>query len=118
MFNNPKELRESVQKKIVDILTQGLKDGSISEDRSKEIAKYVLDMLPEGIDMPKLLEVIPKLDDNFYEITSAVLPIMKEYESRMRSIVNDKITKLISEGKFDDALNLTKKAIQAEKSLS
>ncbi len=118
MINDPVLLREQVQKSIVDIITRGLEDGSMSEDRSKEIASYVLQMMPENIDLPRLLEVIPKLDDTFEELSVAVMPIMREYEEKMQKAVNEKITKLINEGKLDDALVLTKKAIEAEKNLT
>ncbi len=118
MINDPALLREQVQKSIVDIITRGLEDGSMGEDRSKEIANYVLKVMPENIDLPRLLEVIPKLDDTFEELTVAVLPIMQEYEDKMQNAVNEKITKLLSEGKLDDALMLTNKAIEAEKNLT
>lgn len=117
-MDDPVQLLEQVQKSIVDIITKGLEEGTISEDRAKEIANHVLQMLPENIDYPRLMEVIPKLDDSFTELTAAVVPVMREYEQKMRSVVNEKITKLLAEGKLDEALNLTKQAIETEKNLS
>jgi len=116
--DDPTQLRERVQKSIVDIITKELEAGMMTEDRAKEIAKYVLDMLPEGISYEKLIELIPKLDDNFAELSAAVLPVMVEYERKMKSVLNEQITNLLKEGKLDDALQIANQAIEQEKKLS
>jgi hypothetical protein len=116
--DDPTQLRERVQKSIVDIITKELEAGMMTEDRAKEIAKYVLDMLPEGISYEKLIELIPKLDDNFAELSAAVLPVMVEYERKMKSVLNGQITSLLKEGKLDDALQIANQAIEQEKKLS
>jgi hypothetical protein len=117
-MDDPVQLREQVQKAIVEIITRGLEQGTISEDRAKEIANHVLQMLPENIDYPKLIEVLPKLDDNFNELTSAIVPVMREYEEKMKKVVNEKITALLVAGKLDEALNVTRDAIEAERNLA
>lgn len=111
-------LREKLQNEIVNIVTNKLESGQINESRAKEIAQFVLEKLPRDISYQKLMEIIPTLDDHFEELTNAVLPIMVEYEQRMKKIIDEKIRSLIALGKLDEALNVARKAIEFEKSLS
>ena len=112
------ETREQLQAKIVEIITSKLENGEMTEARAKEIAKHVLDQLPEGISYQNLMEAIPKLDDHFYELGEAVIPIMVEYEKKMKAIIEERIKALIKANKLDEALDFTKKAINFEKSLT
>ncbi len=117
-MDNPAQLREYVQKAIVDIITEKLEKGTMNDERAKQIAKYVLDMLPDDISYPKLMAVIPKLDDEFTELSAAVVPIMSDYEKKVKQAVDGQIHKLIEAGKLDEALSLTKKAIAYDKNLT
>jgi hypothetical protein len=112
------ELKEQLQQKIVDIITSKLASGEMNQDRAKEIAKHVLDVLPEEVSYQKLMEIIPTLDDHFFELSEAVIPIMVEYEKKVKAIINEKIAALLKMNKFDEALDYTKKAILFEKSLN
>jgi Ni,Fe-hydrogenase maturation factor len=117
-MDNPAQLREQVQKAIVDVITSNLESGAMTESRAKEIAKYVLEMLPENISFPKLIEVIPRLDDEFQELATVVVPLMSAYEKQVKKTVSAQISKLMQEGKLDEALNLAKKAIVYDQNLS
>jgi hypothetical protein len=112
------ELRKQVQADIVRIVTSKLQKGLINEARAKEIAQLVLEKLPEGMSYQKLIEIIPTLDDHFDELTAAVVPIMMEYERKMHDIVNAKVAQLIKDGKLDEALSMTQKAIEFDRQLS
>lgn len=118
MADKAKELRERVQKTIVDIISTKLQGGEMTEERAKQIASMVLEKLPEDASYNELMKIIPKLDDHFHELTQAVMPIMVEYERKMKEIVDKKISDLISKGQFDKALDVAKKAIEFEKELS
>ena len=112
------QLREKVQSEIVKLISSRLEDGKIKEARAKEIAAMVLEKLPGDISYEKLIQVLPKLDDHFEELSTVVVPIMVEYEQKIRKVVDDKITQLIKAGKFDDALNMARKALEFEKGLA
>jgi len=112
------ELKEQLQAKIVEIITSKLEAGEITQDRAKDIAKYVLEQLPEGISYQKMMEIVPKLDDHFHELGAAVIPVMIEYERKMKKIIEERIQTLIKANKLDEALDFTKKAINFEKSLT
>lgn len=117
-MDNPAQLRERVQKEIVDLITAKLESGAMTDERAKQIAKYVLDKLPENISYQSLIDIIPKLDDEFSELSAAVVPIMSEFEIKVKKTVDAQIHKLIEEGKLDEALLLTKKAIAYDKKLT
>ena len=118
MAEKAKELRERVQTKIVEVITRKLEAGEMTEERAKQIASMVLEKLPEDASYNELMKIIPKLDDHFHELTQAVVPIMTEYERKMKAIIDKKITELMNKGQFDQALDVAKKAIEFEKELS
>lgn len=111
-------MREQVQKAVVEVITKGLQDGSVTEERAKNIAKMILEKLPEGITYEAFITILPKLDDDYQEISGVIVPIMEQYELKMREINDTKITELIKDGKIDEALNLTNQAIEKERDLS
>ena len=111
-------MRELVQKAVVEVITKGLQDGTVTEERAKSIAKMILEKLPEGITYEEFITILPKLDDDYQEISPVIIPIMEQYEKRMKESNDIKITELIKDGKIDEALNLTNQAIEKEKDLS
>lgn len=111
-------MRELVQKAVVEVITKGLQDGTVTEERAKNIAKMILEKLPEGITYEEFITILPKLDDDYQEISGVIVPIMEQYETKMRETNDVKITELIKDGKIDEALNLTNQAIEKERDLS
>lgn len=116
--NKTKELLDKVHTSIVDVITKGIENGTISDERAKEIARVVLERLPENISYDELIRIIPKLDDDFQELSTAIVPIMLEYETKLRTVVNEKISHLLKQQKFKEAHDLAKRAIEYEKSLT
>lgn len=117
-MDNVDDAKERLQSKIVEIITSKLENGEITEDRAKQIAKHVLEQLPEGVSYAKMMEIVPRLDDHFHEISDAVIPLMVEYEKKMKAIINERIAALIKTNRLDEALAFTKKAIEFEKTLT
>jgi capsule polysaccharide export protein KpsE/RkpR len=117
-MDNPAALREKVQKSIVDIITARLEDGTMTEERAKEIAQHVLGQLPENITSKELIAILPKMDDNFPEIAPAIVPVMQVYEKQVKATMNEQISKLLQAGKTEEALKLTQQAIEYETKLA
>lgn len=117
-MDKAEEVKEQLQAKIVEIITSKLESGEMTQDRAKEIAKYVLDQLPEGVSYQKMMEIVPKLDDHFHELSAAVVPVMVEYEKKMKTMIEERILALLKANKLDEALDITQKAINFEKSLT
>lgn len=115
--NSSNSLREQIQTQIVELITKGLEQGSISEDRARSIAKLVLEKLPEGINNQELMQVLPQLDNEFAELSDVVIPIIVEYEERIRSAVEAKVLKLVREQKFSEAVATARKGIEFAKQI-
>jgi len=114
----PGKLREQVQSEVVKIITKGLENGTLSEEKARNIAKLILDRLPEGVSEEELWHILPTLDDDFLELSEVIGPIMEEYETKVREAVDKKLTALVRAQKFQDALALARKAITFSSTLS
>ncbi len=111
-------LRDLVQSQVVELITDGLEEGTISEDRARSIAQMVLEKLPEGISDKELMSVLPTLDDEFRELSDVVLPIVLDYEKKITTVIEDKVLKLVRAKKFKDALQLARKGIEYTRKLN
>jgi len=112
------KLLDKVNASIVNVITKGLEEGVISQERAQKIAQMVIEKLPEDISYEELIRIIPKLDDEFKELSDAIIPIMLEYETKMKEVINQRISALLKQQKFKEALEIARKAIDFEKNLS
>ncbi|MCA9385299.1 hypothetical protein KC717_01485 [Candidatus Dojkabacteria bacterium] len=115
--NRAAQLREDLQQKIVDIITHKLESGEMTEERAKSIAKMTLAKLPEGISYNELMKVVPTIDHEFEELHNAVLPIVVDYQQKIESQIQSKVSELMKQRKYADALILAKQAIEFESKL-
>ena len=74
----------------------------------------ILDKLHPPLTLEQIYEIAPTLDDQFAELTQAVLPIMQEHDEKIRTVVAEHAEKLIKMGKLDEASALLKKTLQEE----
>lgn len=111
-------LRERVQKAVVKVITKGLESGSISEDRARGIAKMILEKVPDGVSDKDLIEVIPTLDDEYPELGEVVIPIVMEYEEKVRKIIEGKVLNLVRARKFEDAIDMARKGMDYSRQLA
>lgn len=118
MADNNSSMREQIQAKVVELITKRLEAGTISEERARSIAQLILEKLPEDISNQEMMLVLPKLDDEFAELSDVVLPILVEYEEKVRQAVEGKVLNLIKQGKFAEARDMAKKAIEYTQQLT
>lgn len=111
------QIREKLQQDIVGIITKKLESGEMTEERAKAIAKMTLEKLPEDISYKQMMEVLPTLDDEFNELQVAVIPLLAEYQGKVSQEVEIQIANLLKNQKYEEALKLTKKAIEFESNL-
>jgi hypothetical protein len=62
----------------------------------------------------ELYKAIPKLDDTFPELSSVILPILKEYELNVNQKAMDSVRELIRQGQFDAAAKLGKRTVSQD----
>jgi len=116
--NHAQKLREKVQSDVVALITERLKSGEMSQERSKKIATMVLEKLPENISYQELMQVIPKLDDEFLELAGVVVPIMSEYEKKLHAAIEGRVLELVRAKKFKEAMLEARRGIELEKGLT
>lgn len=108
------ELRKKIEKDILVIIEEKLTNGQMDVERAQSIARMVLDLLHPPLTLEEIYQVAPSLDDEFTELTSAVLPVLEEHEDRLRQVVAEHAERLIRSGKFKEAGDLLKKANQED----
>ena len=104
------EYRKKLERDILAILEQKLRNGNMDASRAQSIARMVLDKLHPPLTLEQIYSIAPILDDEFSELTSAVLPIIKEHDEKVQSAVVQHVEKLIASGKLDEAYKAIKGA--------
>ena len=105
---SPDDIRKDIELKVVELLKARLSDGTLTEERSKNISKNVLDLLQPGMNLTDLYKSIMKLDDACPELSTIVLPYAKQYEESITQQATHKVQNFIREGKYNAAIDLAK----------
>lgn len=98
--------RNKIELDILRIIKEKLEKGEMNAERASKIAQLVLKTLHPGISLEDIYKVVPGLDDQFSELSGAVLPILQEYEVKVEKIVREKVVSLIKQGHFTEATQL------------
>lgn len=112
---DPEEYRKKIEADILNIIQQKLQNGSMTPERAKQIAKFVLDKLHPPLTLEQIYQIAPTLDDQFTELTQAILPIIHEHDDQVKAKVAEHAKKLIKSGQIQDALDLMGKVINQTK---
>jgi hypothetical protein len=104
------EYRKKIERDILVILEEKLRKGQMDAHRVQAIARMVLDKLHPPLTLEQIYAIAPTLDDEFSELSRAVLPITKEHDEKVRNIVSEHAGKLIASGKLDEAYKILKAA--------
>ena len=107
------EYRKKLEQDILTILEEKLLNGQMDAERARAIARMVLDKLHPPLTLEQIYAIAPTLDDEFSELSRAVLPVMKEHDEKIRDVVVQHVELLLGSGKFDEAY----KAIKEQTSL-
>lgn len=105
------ELRKKLERDILVIIEEKLKNGQMDAERAKSIARMVLDKLHPPLSLEVIHKIIPTLDDHFSELTAAILPYMQGQEEKIRNIVTEHAHGLIKLGKVEEATAAIKSAL-------
>jgi len=107
---DPEEYRKKLEIDILKIMEEKLIAGEMDADRARLIARMVLDKLHPPLTLEQIHQIAPTLDDEFAELTKAVLPVLQDHEEEVKRIVTEHAEKLIKQGKFDEATLVLKQA--------
>lgn len=88
-------LRQKLESMIVLELQEKLRTGEITGDRAKEIAKIVLEAVPENVAEEELIRIVAALDDKASELAGVVYQILSEKDEQARSKKLDDLKNMI-----------------------
>ncbi len=108
------DLRQDLELKIVELLKAKVEDGSMTEERSQQIAKIVLELLRPGMSWEELFKAIPRLDDSASELCIVILPYLRKYEEMVSNKATHQVAEFIRTGQYDAAVQLSRKVIAQE----
>lgn len=111
---SPDDIRQEIELKVVEFLKEKATDGTITEERSQQIAQRVLEVLQPGMSLEELYRTIPKLDDTCPEISFIIVPYLRQYEDRIASAAQATVSNLIKEGQYESASNIAQKVIKQD----
>ena len=100
------EYRKKLELEILEVIEQKLKNGQMDANRAKAIARMVLDKLHPPLTLEQIQQIAPTLDDEFKELSIAIVPVLADREEEASRIVTEHAEKLIKSGKIEDALSL------------
>lgn len=106
MTDNEKTLLFQLEKDIANLLLDKLEDFELSFERASKIAKFVLSHLPENLTNEQVMEILPSLDDEFFELAGIVYKYLSEYEEKYKDEVVEKVEDLIEHKHFEEANQL------------
>jgi len=107
----PDEIREAIELKVVELIKAKLTDGTMTEERSRQISRLVLEILQPGMELNQLFKAIFKLDDNCTELSHIVLPYAMQYENGVVQKATTVVETFVRQGQYDAAISLAKDAI-------
>lgn len=105
MVNN-QNLLFQVEKEIATLLLDKLEGFQITFERASQIAKFTLAHLPENLTDEQVMQIVPSLDDQYYELAGIVHKHMSEYEEKYKTQITDQVRDLITHKHFEEASNL------------
>ncbi len=107
---DPEDYRKKIEEDILDILQEKLSSGEMDATRARAIAKMVLDRLHPPLTLEQIYAVAPTLDNEFSELSKAVLPVLQDHDETVRTLVTKHAENLIASGKIEEAYKALKQA--------
>lgn len=107
----PDDIRQQIELKVVEFLKNKVNDGTMTEERSQQVAQRVLEVLVPDMSFEALYKAIPTLDDTCPEISFIIVPYLQEYEKEVTHKAQKSVSDLIQTGQYDSAVKLAKKVI-------
>ena len=108
---SPDDIRQEIELKVVEFLKEKATEGTMTEERSQQVAQRVLDTLAPGMSLEELYRKIPLLDDTCPEISFIIIPYLREYEDHIAQAGHEAVSNLIKTGQYESAINVAKKVV-------
>lgn len=113
-MTTPDDIRQDIELKVVELLKEKVAAGTMTEERSQQIAKIILDTLQPGMTLEALYKAIPKLDDTASEISPIIVPYLRDYEEHVTKKAQNQVQNFIHQGQYNAATELAEKAVRQD----
>ena len=111
---SPDDIRQEIELKVVTFLKEKATEGTMTEERSQQIAQRVLDTLEPGMNLEELYKKIPLLDDTCPEISFIIIPYLRQYEDRIAQAGHEAVSNLIKQGQYETATHVAQKVVNQD----
>ncbi len=111
---SPDEIRERIEAQVVDVIKQKVENEEMTEERAQQLAQRVLELLKPGMSLEELYKVLPKLDDNFSEVSPIIVPYLRDYEQGVTKKAAVQVRDLIVSGHYKEAQDLANRVIKQD----
>lgn len=100
---DPEEYRRKLECEILNVIEEKLKNGEMDAERAKDIAQMILNKLHPPLTLEQIHQIAPTLDDEFNELTNAIQFVLQDHEEEIKTLITNRVEKLIKSGKFNEA---------------
>lgn len=107
MGPNKNSLSFKLEQDTATLLLDKLEHLEFTFERASQIAKFILAHVPDNITDKQVMELLPSLDDEFFELATVVYKRLDEYEKEYKEKVIDETQYLIKHKHFKEASELT-----------
>jgi len=114
---SPDDIRQQIELQVVELIKAKLADGTMTDERSQQLSKIILDILKPGMSFEVLYKEIPKIDDTAPELSAIIVPFLRDYENNITQHATNGVHDLIIQGQYDAAVNLAQKVIDQDVNL-
>ena len=109
---SPDIYRKNVENQMLVIIKNLLDTGRLTADRTKEIAQFVLQVLPQGITIPQVNDAVLAITQKYPEFKGLNISAKKDLEENTKQTALPQIHELLTQGNIEAAHEILKKAMQ------
>lgn len=111
---SPDDIRERIEAQVVDVIKLKVENEEMTEERAQELAQRVLELLKPNMSLEDLYKALPKLDDNFSEVSPIIIPYLRDYEEGVTKKAAFQVRDLITSGHYKEAQELADRVIKQD----
>src|SRR3990172_10659511 len=97
------DYRKKIEDQILALITEKLKAGQMDAQRAKEISAFVLRALQPHMTIEEIHQVVLKFDDHFPELLPILIPIIGQYDEKIKKTVLAHVEALIRQKNYNKA---------------
>lgn len=109
---NTDDFRKFIEVEVLKIIRDLAEKGETPKEKVQSMAQTTLRLIQPDMTLEKMYMNAVKLDDNFPELAPVVFSLMKEYEQKYEKRALNHVSRLVHEGKYDEAQEMVKKVLQ------